>query len=109
MVEAPRTLWPRVRTASINAAGIACTAVNKVAEGRPHVVDMIKNDEISLIVNTTEGKQAIEDSAEIRSAALMRKVAYTTTISGAEAMCMAMQQRGEITVSPIRELHEAVK
>jgi carbamoyl-phosphate synthase large subunit len=96
-------------TAVINAAGVPCTGVNKVAEGRPHVVDMIKNDEINLIVNTTEGKQAIEDSAEIRSAALLNKVAYTTTISGAEAICMAMQQSGVISVSTIKELHQSVK
>jgi carbamoyl-phosphate synthase large subunit len=95
-------------TRVINAAGIACTGVNKVAEGRPHVVDMIKNDEISLIVNTTEGKQAIEDSAEIRYAALQNKVAYTTTISGAEALCMAMLKREETGVSTLRELHQSV-
>jgi len=95
-------------TAVINAAGVPCAGVNKVPEGRPHVVDMIKNDEINFIVNTTEGKQAIEDSAEIRSAALRHKVAYTTTISGAEAICMAMQQSGAISVSTIKELHESV-
>ncbi|MEJ2322847.1 MAG: carbamoyl-phosphate synthase large subunit, partial [Gammaproteobacteria bacterium] len=95
-------------TRVINAAGIACTGVNKVAEGRPHVVDMIKNGETSLIVNTTEGKQAIEDSAEIRYAALQNKVAYTTTISGAEALCMAMLKRGETGVSTLRELHQSV-
>ncbi len=95
-------------TAVIIAAGVPCTGVNKVADGRPHVVDMIKTDEINLIVNTTEGKQAIEDSAEIRSAALLNKVAYTTTISGAEAICMALQQSGVISVSTIRELHQSV-
>ncbi|MDX1345410.1 MAG: carbamoyl-phosphate synthase large subunit, partial [Sedimenticolaceae bacterium] len=95
-------------TRVLNAAGIACTGVNKVAEGRPHVVDMIKNEEIDFIVNTTEGKQAIEDSAEIRYAALQNKVAYTTTISGAEALCMAMQKRGETGVSTLRELHRSV-
>jgi carbamoyl-phosphate synthase large subunit len=95
-------------TRVLNAAGIACTGVNKVAEGRPHVVDMIKNEEIDFIVNTTEGKQAIEDSAEIRYAALQNKVAYTTTISGAEALCMAMQKRGETGVSTLRELHQSV-
>jgi carbamoyl-phosphate synthase large subunit len=69
---------------------------------------MIKNEEIDFIVNTTEGKQAIEDSAEIRYAALQNKVAYTTTISGAEALCMAMQKRGETGVSTLRELHRSV-
>ena len=95
-------------TRVLNAAGIACTGVNKVPEGRPHVVDMIKNEEIDFIVNTTEGKQAIEDSAEIRYAALQNKVAYTTTISGAEAVCMAMQKRGDTGVSTLRELHQSV-
>ena len=95
-------------TRVLNAAGIGCSGVNKVAEGRPHVVDMIKNEEIDFIVNTTEGKQAIEDSAEIRYAALQNKVAYTTTISGAEAVCMAMQKRGETGVSTLRELHQSV-
>ena len=95
-------------TRVLNAAGIPCTGVNKVPEGRPHVVDMIKNEEIDFIVNTTEGKQAIEDSAEIRYAALQNKVAYTTTISGAEAVCMAMQKRGETGVSTLRELHQSV-
>jgi len=61
--------------------------VNKVKEGRPHIVDMIKNNEISLIINTTEGKKAIEDSSAIRRAALQDKVTYATTMTGAEAMC----------------------
>ncbi|OOZ43560.1 carbamoyl-phosphate synthase large subunit [Solemya velum gill symbiont] len=93
---------------TIREAGIECRGVNKVAEGRPHIVDLIKNDEIDLIINTTEGKQAIEDSAEIRRSALQRKVAYTTTISGGEAICMALQHKQEMTVSTLRELHASV-
>ncbi|OOZ38098.1 carbamoyl phosphate synthase large subunit, partial [Solemya elarraichensis gill symbiont] len=93
---------------TIREAGIECEGVNKVAEGRPHIVDLIKNDEIDLIINTTEGKQAIEDSAEIRRSALQRKVAYTTTISGGEAICMALQHKQEMTVSTLRELHASV-
>ena len=73
---------------AISEAGIECQRVNKVMEGRPHLVDMIKNGDVSFIVNTTEGKQALMDSASIRRAALQHKVAYTTTISGAEATCM---------------------
>jgi len=65
----------------IAAAGIPCQATNKVKQGRPHVVDMIKNDEISLIINTTDGKQAISDSYLIRRQALNRKVAYATTMA----------------------------
>ena len=65
-----------------SAAGIACRRANKVREGRPHIVDMIKNDEISLIVNTTEGKQAIRESHSIRREAVARKVTYYTTAGG---------------------------
>ncbi len=86
-------------------AGVPCTRVNKVMEGRPHVVDMIKNDEFSLIINTTEGKQAIIDSASIRRTALQHKVAYTTTMSGGEAIVMAMQHEGEPRVISLQELH----
>ena len=86
-------------------AGVPCTRVNKVMEGRPHIVDMIKNDEFSLIINTTEGKQAIIDSASIRRAALQHKVAYTTTMSGGEAIVMAMQHKEEPTVISLQELH----
>ncbi|MEN8175572.1 MAG: carbamoyl-phosphate synthase large subunit [Pseudomonadota bacterium] len=93
---------------AVREAGIPCEGVNKVAEGRPHVVDMIKNGDVNFIVNTTEGKQAIADSAEIRRAALQNKVAYTTTISGAEAVCMALKHEGERTVNSLSELHRAV-
>ena len=63
--------------------GFECETVNKVADGRPHVVDLIKNGEITYIVNTTEGKQAIADSFSIRREALQHRVTYSTTISGA--------------------------
>ncbi len=91
--------------AAIRAAGIPCTGVNKVYEGRPHVVDMIKNNEVSFIVNTTEGAQAIADSAAIRRAALQYKVSYTTTIAGAEATCLALKQPDTLNVSRLRDLH----
>jgi carbamoyl-phosphate synthase large subunit len=90
---------------SVREAGMECVGVNKVKEGRPHIVDMIKNNEIVFIVNTTEGAQAIADSAEIRQAALQQKVSYTTTIAGAEAMCMALQLRGDLTVNRLQELY----
>ena len=90
---------------SIRAAGIECKVVNKVKEGRPHIVDMIKNNDFSLIINTTEGKQAIIDSASIRRAALQHKVSYTTTIAGAEASVMALQQPDELNVTSLQELH----
>jgi carbamoyl-phosphate synthase large subunit len=93
---------------AIDAEGVPCERVNKVAEGRPHIVDMIKNDEFSLIINTTEGKKAIADSAAIRHAALRGKVLYTTTMSGAEATCMALQQEDSVTVNRLQDLHETV-
>ena len=71
--------------ALIQAAGIPVEIVNKVREGRPHIVDMIKNDRIQLIINTTEGRQAIADSSTIRSSAQAHNVYYTTTLAGGEA------------------------
>ena len=90
---------------AIQQDGIECHRVNKVAEGRPHTVDMIKNDEFNLIVNTTEGKKAIEDSAAIRRALLQHKVTYTTTMSGGEAFCMALKQADSTQVNRLRDLH----
>ncbi len=90
----------------IREAGIECLPVNKVKEGRPHIVDMIKNGEISIvIVSTTEGAKAIADSAEIRRAALQYKVNYTTTISGAEATCLALKQLDVVDVNRLQDLH----
>ncbi|MCW8974136.1 MAG: carbamoyl-phosphate synthase large subunit, partial [Sedimenticola sp.] len=89
----------------IQEQGIACERVNKVAEGRPHIVDMIKNDEFSMIINTTEGKKAIADSAAIRRAALQHKVTYTTTMSGGEAFCLALKQADSTNVNRLQDLH----
>jgi carbamoyl-phosphate synthase large subunit len=91
--------------AAVRDAGIDCVGVNKVLEGRPHIVDMIKNGEVSFIVNTTEGAQAIADSAEIRRTALQYKVSYTTTIAGAEATCMALKQLDAVGVNRLQELY----
>jgi carbamoyl-phosphate synthase large subunit len=85
--------------------GMPVQVVNKVMEGRPHVVDMLKNGEISLIVNTTEGKQAIADSSTIRRFALQRKVHYTTTLAGAEAVCMALKFGNENKIRRLQDLH----
>ncbi len=93
----------------IRAAGIDCRHVNKVKEGRPHVVDMIKNDEIVLIVNTTEGRPAIADSYTIRREALMHSVSYTTTLSGGKAMCQAMAHREVANVYCLQTLHQAIQ
>ncbi|STX41289.1 carbamoyl-phosphate synthase large subunit [Legionella donaldsonii] len=89
----------------LQAAGIDCRRVFKVAEGRPHVVDFIKNNEIDFIVNTTEGKQATADSFAIRRNALQHKVSYTTTLSGAEAACLAMKYEDRETVTRLQDLH----
>jgi len=89
----------------LRSAGVECTRVNKVNEGRPHIVDMIKNREFSLIVNTTEGRKAIRDSASIRRTALQYKVSYTTTIAGAEATCLALKQKDELDVNRLQDLH----
>ncbi len=91
------------------ANGITATMVNKVKEGRPHIVDMIKNDEINLIVNTTEGKKAIEDSSMIRRQALQHKVTYATTIAAADALCEAMMidgiHEGDVEVYRLQDIH----
>lgn len=88
----------------LHAAGIDCRRVHKVAEGRPHVVDFIKNKEIDFIVNTTEGKQAIADSFAIRRNALQHKVSYSTTLSGAQAACLAMKYEDRATVTRLQDL-----
>ena len=75
----------------LTAAGIACEVVNKVYEGRPNIVDNLKNEEIALVINTTEGAQAVEDSREIRSVALYGKIPYFTTAAGAQAAALAIE------------------
>lgn len=89
----------------IQAAGIDCRRVFKVEEGCPHIVDFIKNDEIDFIVNTPEGKKAIADSFAIRRNALQHKVSYTTTLSGAEAACLAMKYEDRKTVTRLQDLN----
>ncbi|MGA2564186.1 MAG: carbamoyl-phosphate synthase large subunit [Steroidobacteraceae bacterium] len=92
----------------LQAAGIECRRVNKVREGRPHIVDMIKNDEIDLIVNTTEGKQAILESNSIRREAVHRRVTYYTTLAAALATCEALDHLDEVDVNRLQDLHEQV-
>jgi carbamoyl-phosphate synthase large subunit len=93
----------------IEAAGMTCRRANKVREGRPHIVDMIKNDEISLIVNTTEGKQAVRESQTIRREAVARKVTYYTTLAGALATCDAIDHLQEVEVNRLQDLHKEVR
>lgn len=95
----------RGTAAALEAAGLEVEVVNKVYEGRPHIVDLLKNDDIAYIVNTTEGRQAINDSSVIRRTALARKVPYATTLAGASAVCMALEYGNEITVRRLQELH----
>ena len=71
--------------------GIACAKINKVLEGRPHIVDAIKNGEVQLVFNTTEGAQALSDSRSLRRAALLHKVPYYTTIAGAVAVSLGIE------------------
>ncbi|SEG80591.1 carbamoyl-phosphate synthase large subunit [Marinobacterium lutimaris] len=88
--------------------GIAVERINKVAEGRPNIVDMLKNGEIAYVINTTEGRKAIADSAEIRRSALQHKVPYTTTLAGAAATAEALKYGEEKTVRRLQDLHSGV-
>ena len=93
---------------TIKAAGLDVQPVNKVKEGRPHIVDMIKSDKINLIVNTTEGRQAISDSSTIRSSAEQHRVYYTTTMAGGSAVCEALRFAGDIKVRSLQQLHREI-
>ena len=84
-------------------AGVACEVVNKVTEGRPHIADLLMNNPVDLIVNSTEGRQAIADSAVIRRLALQNKVCYTTTLSGGQAFCTAIRDG---SVDKVRRLQD---
>mgnify|MGYP000567884603 CR=1 FL=1 len=93
---------------ALQQAGIDCELVNKVYEGRPHIVDMIKNGEVDLIVNTTEGKQAIRESASIRAEAVRRGVTYYTTLAAAVATCRAIRHLDDGEVNRLQDLHKEV-
>jgi carbamoyl-phosphate synthase large subunit len=94
---------------ALQQAGVECKLVNKVYEGRPHIVDMIKNNEVDFIINTTEGKQSIADSYTIRASALQQKVSYTTTIAGAHATVRALASLDNDVVNRLQELHAKIK
>jgi carbamoyl-phosphate synthase large subunit len=103
-------LATRGTATAIAAAGIEVRAVNKVTEGRPHVVDMIKNNEIVLIINTVDEKRtAINDSRSIRTSGLAARVTIYTTIWGAEAATAGIRNRGALVVYPIQELHAQLR
>ena len=99
-------LATRGTAAALQAGGLVVTVVNKVAEGRPHIVDMIKNNEISLIVNVVDDKRAVRDSVEIRRAALAQRITYYTTLAGAKAACIGMQAVGALQVYDLQGLHK---
>jgi carbamoyl-phosphate synthase large subunit len=90
--------------------GLTVTPVNKVAEGRPHIVDMIKNGEIVMIVNTTdERRSTVQDSYSIRRSALQARITYYTTVAGARAACMGMQQMRELRAYSVQSLHAGLQ
>ncbi len=107
MIELGYTLDSTHGTAVVlGEAGINTRLVNKVHEGRPHILDRIKNGEYTYVVNTTEGRQAIRDSRQLRRGALQHKVNYTTTMNGAFATCMAMTEDDRAKVASVQELHK---
>jgi len=92
--------------AAINAAGVPCALVNKVTEGRPHIVDMIKNNEIAMVIHTVEERRnAITDSRQIRTSALLARVTTFTTIAGAEAAVQGMPHLDHLDVISVQEMH----
>lgn len=90
---------------ALQEAGIECKSVNKYREGRPHIIDSIKNDEIDFIINTTDGQKSIADSYTIRRSALQHRVCYTTTLAGAKALILAMGYQQDIKVKALQDLH----
>ena len=89
--------------------GLQCEHVNKVIEGRPHIVDLIKNGEIVYVINTTEGRQAIADSFSIRRESLQHRVTYSTTVAGAHALVQSLEYRGTGPVWALQELHKELQ
>jgi carbamoyl-phosphate synthase large subunit len=99
----------RGTAAALEQAGLKVQPVNKVQEGRPHIVDMIKNREISLIINTVEeGRRSIQDSWSIRNSALQNRITYYTTIAGARAAAVGLQHLGELRAYDLQSLHASI-
>ncbi|MCW5621533.1 MAG: carbamoyl phosphate synthase large subunit, partial [Burkholderiales bacterium] len=96
----------RGTAATLAEQGIVVATVNKVMEGRPHIVDMIKNGEVVMIINTTDERRAsIQDSYSIRRSALQARITYYTTLSGARAACVGMQYMRELRAYSLQTLH----
>jgi len=93
----------------LTARNIRCDKVNKVLEGRPHIVDAIKNGEVQLVINTTEGAQALADSRSLRREALLHKVPYFTTLAGANAAALGIEalMGGQLEVRPLQSYFPA--
>jgi len=105
-----RLLATRGTAGVLAAHGIAVSVVNKVVEGRPHIVDMIKNGEVSLVVNTVEEKRsAVSDSRSIRTSAVQRRVTYYTTVAGARAACEGMRHMKSLVPYPLQALHAGLR
>jgi carbamoyl-phosphate synthase large subunit len=85
--------------------GFESRQINKVLEGRPHIIDLMKNNEISLVINTTEGRESIKDSASIRRTALEEKICCTTTIQGAVAICKVIRNQLDWSVQKLQDIH----
>jgi carbamoyl-phosphate synthase large subunit len=102
-----RIVATRGTSAFLCTKGIANQAVNKVSEGRPHIVDMIKNKEIHLVINTTSSKRAVAESYSIRRTALTFDIPYTTTVAGAKATALGIKAmiEGKLDVKPLQEYH----
>jgi len=100
----------RGTAAALEAGGVPVTAVNKVAEGRPHIVDMMKNDEIALVINTVEEKpSAIRDSYQIRREALNDQVPTFTTMAGARAAVIGLKANRALVPYSVQSLHERLR
>jgi carbamoyl-phosphate synthase large subunit len=93
-----------------DAEGIPCDVVNKVLEGRPHIVDAMKNGDISIVFNTTDGAQALADSKDIRRTALLNHIPYYTTVAGAIAVTRAIRalKSGALEVAPLQRYVEHI-
>jgi carbamoyl-phosphate synthase large subunit len=110
LIERGFTLVATTGTAAfLREQGVACELVNKVTDGRPNIVDLIKNGEIVYIVNTTEGRRAISDSFSIRREALQQRLTYSTTIAGARALVNSLEFRGTGPVLSLQELHKELQ